>query len=114
MIAQGAIMGVVLGGLLIVAVGQSRPPPPPAAAPVAVQIGDVAPVGQLASAPSLSAAQIDSILASYGSPATGSGADFYRLGIEYGIDPAYALAFFVHESTAGTNPAWAGIKPDGT
>jgi hypothetical protein len=33
MIAQGAIMGVVLGGLLIVAVGQQRPPPPPAAAP---------------------------------------------------------------------------------
>jgi hypothetical protein len=64
--------------------------------------------------PSISAAQIDSILASYGSPATGQGQAFYALGARYGIDPAYALAFFIHESTAGTNPGWAGLKPDGS
>jgi hypothetical protein len=67
----------------------------------------------LAGPPSISAQQIDAVLAGYGSPATGTGAAFYQLGLEYGIDPAYALAFFIHESSAGTNPAWAGIKPGG-
>ncbi len=27
---------------------------------------------------------------------------FYDLGVKYGIDPAYALAFYIHESAAGT------------
>ncbi len=74
----------------------------------------IAPIGVLQSAPSLSAAQIDGILAGYGSPAQGEGKSFYQLGIAYGIDPAYALAFFVEESGAGTNPKWDGLKPDGT
>ena len=26
----------------------------------------------------------------------------YNLGVQYGIDPVYALAFFMHESTFGT------------
>jgi hypothetical protein len=64
--------------------------------------------------PSISTAQIDSILASYGSPAMGQGQAFYDLGVRYGIDPAYALAWFIHESSAGTNPLWDGIKPDGS
>jgi hypothetical protein len=64
--------------------------------------------------PSISPDQIDTILAGYGSPATGHGATFYQLGVEYGIDPAYAVAFFIHESSAGSNPAWAGMKPDGS
>lgn len=62
---------------------------------------------------SLSAQQIDAILASYGSPAAGTGAAWYDLGKKYGIDPAFAIAFFIHESGAGTNAAWAGLKPDG-
>jgi hypothetical protein len=76
----------------------------------------LAPVGEtsVVQPPSMTADQIDSVLASYGSPAAGSGQDFYNLGVEYGIDPAYALAFFIHESSAGTNAGWAGIKPDGT
>lgn len=65
-------------------------------------------------APSLSPAQIDQILRSYGSPAAGTGEIWYRLGVEYNIDPAYAVAFFIHESSAGTNPNWAGRKPDGS
>jgi hypothetical protein len=77
-------------------------------------IGSVSPIGVLLSTPSLSASRIDAILASYGSPAMGTGNDFYNLGVEYGIDPAYALAFFVMESSAGTNPKWDGLKPDGT
>jgi hypothetical protein len=64
--------------------------------------------------PSLTATQVDAILASYGSPAQGSGRDFYDLSLAYGIDDAYALAFFVEESSAGTDPRWDGLKPDGT
>lgn len=68
----------------------------------------------LRGAPTISAAQIDKILASYGSPAAGSGAAWVAMGEKYGIDPAYAVAFFIHESSAGTNPGWAGIKGDGS
>jgi hypothetical protein len=64
--------------------------------------------------PSLLPQHIDEILTSYGSPAAGSGQAWYNLGREYGIDPAFAVAFFVHESTAGTAPGWAGWKPDGS
>jgi hypothetical protein len=46
--------------------------------------------------------QIDAILAAYHSPAGGMGAVLYDLGVQYGIDPAFALAFFVIESAAGT------------
>lgn len=64
--------------------------------------------------PSVSAEMIDRILASYGSPAAGTGAVWYNLGLKYGIDPAFAVAFFIHESAAGTAQAWAGLKPDGS
>jgi hypothetical protein len=64
--------------------------------------------------PTISPEQIDRVLESYGSPAAGSGQAFYDMGVKYGIDPAFALAFFIHESSAGTNPAWAGWKSDGT
>ena len=64
--------------------------------------------------PSLLPQHIDEILTSYGSPAAGSGQAWYDAGREYGIDPAFAVAFFVHESTAGTAPSWAGWKPDGS
>jgi hypothetical protein len=63
--------------------------------------------------PTLTAQFIDSVLAHYGSPAQGTGKIWVQMGQEYGIDPAYALAFFIHESGAGTNPGWAGIKPGG-
>ncbi|MEI7772131.1 MAG: hypothetical protein WCI67_19205, partial [Chloroflexales bacterium] len=67
----------------------------------------------LKGAPSLSGQQIDTILAAYGSPAAGTGQAWHDLGIKYGIDPAFAVAFFIHESSAGTNAGWAGLKPDG-
>jgi hypothetical protein len=44
---------------------------------------------------------IDRVLAAYGSPATGTGQALYALGVEYGIDPVYALAFFLHEDSFG-------------
>jgi hypothetical protein len=52
--------------------------------------------------PSVTAAKIREVLQSYNSPAAGASEAMYRLGIEYGIDPAFCLAFFIHESTAGT------------
>lgn len=52
--------------------------------------------------PTISPQRIDAVLASYGSPAEGTGQVMYDLGVKYGIDPAYCLAFFIHESTAGT------------
>lgn len=55
--------------------------------------------------PSLSAQQIDKILCNAGSPACGSGQTFYADGMQYGIDPAYALSFFHHESSFGTQGA---------
>ncbi len=69
---------------------------------------------ELKAPPSISAQHIDRILAEYGSPATGTGQIWYELGRRYGIDPAFAVAFFIHESGAGTSPAWAGLKPDGS
>ena len=64
--------------------------------------------------PSVSSALIDSVLAKYDSPAAGKGAVIHDLGVQYGIDPAFLLAFFIHESSAGTSPQWAGLKADGT
>lgn len=64
--------------------------------------------------PSLDAERINEILSSYGSPAAGTGDAWVRLGRRHGIDPAFALAFFIHESAAGTHMSWAGRKPDGT
>jgi hypothetical protein len=52
--------------------------------------------------PTLSIEQIEKVLAMYGSPAVGLGQKLYDLGVKYGINPAYALAFFVHESGCGT------------
>ncbi len=55
--------------------------------------------------PSLTSAKIDSILCNAGSPACGTGQTFYNDSVQYGIDSAYALAFFHHESGYGTSGA---------
>jgi hypothetical protein len=68
----------------------------------------------LIGAPSLTAEEVDSILVAYNSPAVGTGEAWVSLGKKYGIDPAFAVAFFIHESSAGTHPGWAGLKDDGT
>jgi hypothetical protein len=51
--------------------------------------------------PTVSAAFIDRVLAAYGSPAAGTGQALYDLGVQAGIDPVYALAFFLHEDSFG-------------
>lgn len=50
--------------------------------------------------PSLSVSQVNAILPA-NSPAAGTGQTFYNDSVQYGIDDAYALAFFKHESTYG-------------
>jgi hypothetical protein len=52
--------------------------------------------------PTISADFINKILAAYHSRAVGTGQALYDDGVQYGIDPVYALAFFQHESTFGT------------
>ncbi|GHO52896.1 glucosaminidase domain-containing protein [Ktedonobacter robiniae] len=58
-------------------------------------------LGVVVCQPSLSAVVLNRVLAFYGSPASGKGQALYDLGVSYGIDPAYALAFFMHESSFG-------------
>jgi hypothetical protein len=52
--------------------------------------------------PSLSAAFVDRVLAVYHSPAVGLGQALYADSRQFQIDDAYALAFFLKESTFGT------------
>jgi len=51
---------------------------------------------------SLSAVFIDRVLAAYHSPAVGLGHALYADSLQFQIDDAYALAFFLHESSFGT------------
>lgn len=51
--------------------------------------------------PTVTADFINRVLAAYNSPAAGKGQTLYDLGVKYGIDPAFALAFFFHESSLG-------------
>src|SRR5512142_1815030 len=52
--------------------------------------------------PTVDAALIDRVLLAYHSPATGKGKALYDDVVQVGIDPVFALAFFLHESTLGT------------
>ncbi len=56
--------------------------------------------------PTITADFIDRVLRDAHSPAVGIGNAMYRLGMQYGIDPAFPLAFFHHESTYG-KAGWA-------
>lgn len=53
-------------------------------------------------APSIRVDFINQVLEQYDSPAQGKGQSLYDYGVKYHIDPAYALAFFMHESSFGT------------
>jgi hypothetical protein len=52
--------------------------------------------------PSISADFINQVFDYYQSPARGKGQTLYNYGVKYGVDPVYALAFFMHESAFGT------------
>ena len=66
--------------------------------PIPVHTGTYSVLGK----PTISADFINQVLASYNSPAAGKGQTLYNLGVKYGIDPVFALAFFMHESLFGT------------
>jgi hypothetical protein len=66
--------------------------------PIPVHNGPYSVLGR----PTISANFINQVLASYNSPAAGKGQALYDLGVKYGIDPVFALAFFMHESLFGT------------
>src|SRR6266705_541879 len=51
--------------------------------------------------PTVSATFINQVLASYHSPAAGKGQALFDDGVTYGVDPVFALAFFMHESSFG-------------
>ena len=51
---------------------------------------------------SLSVAFMNQVLAYYHSPAAGKAQALWDDGVKYGLDSAYALAFFMHESSFGT------------
>lgn len=52
--------------------------------------------------PTISADFINQVLERNHSPANGKGQALYDYGVKYNIDPAFALAFFMHESGFGT------------
>ena len=54
------------------------------------------------SPPTVSSTFINQVLASYHSPAAGKGQALFGDGVKYGVDPVFALAFFMHESSFGT------------
>ena len=94
--AGGQVYDVQVGGQL--ATSWQKNQPIPAKTPLPVSTGPYS----VLSAPTLSVDTINKILAAYNSPAAGKGQALYDLGKQYGIDPAFALAFFMHESTFGT------------
>jgi hypothetical protein len=59
--------------------------------------------------PTVSAVFIDLVLREYGSPAAGEGHDLYQDGVDAGIDPVFALAFFMHESSFGRK-GWGAVN----
>jgi hypothetical protein len=87
-----------LGTNAAAAMGAAAAPLTP---PVVPATNNAAPY-QIDTAPTITAAGIDAVLQQYNSPAAGTGKAFYDLGVKYGINPAVALAFFVHESACGT------------
>lgn len=64
---------------------------------------------ELVGSPTISPAFINEVLRAYGSPAAGFGQTLYTDGIHFGIDPVYALAFFLHEDGMGTT-GWGALN----
>src|SRR5262249_22791959 len=64
--------------------------------------GTYSPTTSITGSPSISADKINTILCAAKSPACGTGYALYSYGIQYDVDPAFALAVFKHESSLGT------------
>lgn len=92
----GKVYDVQVGGSLANTWQTNQPLSPKV--PIPTHAGPYGVLGK----PSINVDFINQVLASYNSPAAGKGQSLYDLGVKYGIDPAFALAFFMHESTFGT------------
>lgn len=92
----GKVYSVQVGGYLAGSWQSNQPLPPKVTLPP--HAGPYSVLGK----PTITAALINEVLASYHSPAAGQGQALYDLGVQYGIDPVFALAFFMHESAFGT------------
>ncbi len=68
---------------------------------VAAPVGGSVSSSSILGPPSLSVDFLNRVLAAYHSPAAGLGSVLYQDSVTYGIDDAYALAFFLHESSMG-------------
>lgn len=77
---------------------QNSTGPIPSRTPLPTHPGPYSVLGK----PTITADFINKVLASYHSPTAGMGQSLYDLGVKYGIDPVYPLAFFMHESLFGT------------
>lgn len=69
-------------------------PAPSTATPVPTEV----PADDLARSPTITIAEIDRVLESVNSPMLPYSADIYVSGEQYGIDPVFALAFWMKES----------------
>jgi hypothetical protein len=92
----GKVYDVQVGGNLVGSWQGDGPQPTKVAIPS--HPGPYSVLGQ----PTITVDFINQVLAAYHSPAAGKGQTLYDLGVKYGIDPAFALAFFMHESSFGT------------
>lgn len=92
----GQVYSMQVGGNLA-KTWQSNTALPPKV-PIPTQTGPYSVLGK----PTITVNFINQVLANYNSPAAGKGQALYDLGVQYGIDPAFALAFFMHESSFGT------------
>jgi hypothetical protein len=91
---------ILLGGTLIGGFFTSQPHASSTVSPPASGYS-------LYGSPSISSDFIEQVLDFYQSPAKGTGQSLYDLGVQYGVDPVFALAFFMQESSFGK----AGIAP---
>lgn len=96
---SGQTYSIQVGGSSsAVSTWQNSTGPIPSQTPIPTQTGPYSVLGKA----TITADFINQVLASYNSPAAGLGKAMYDLGVKYGIDPVYALAFFMHESLFGT------------
>jgi hypothetical protein len=95
----GQVYSVQVGGDLATTWQKETPIPPKTPIPTQTVANPYSVLGK----PTISVDVINQVLAAYQSPAAGKGKALYDLGVQYGIDPAFALAFFMHESTFGKN-----------
>lgn len=100
-VVAGMVLALVLGALVLDRT-IARLLAPPTATPVPTP--DIARLGAapVVGPPSVDVALIRRVLQRYNSPAADEAQAFYDFGVARGIDPAYCLAFFIIESSAGT------------